>query len=53
MILVASPSASKGRASVFSETRPEPITDVPCRKPTDGLVKKNLTVSGSTISLPL
>ena len=53
MILVASPSASKGSARVLSDTRPEPITDVPCRKPTDGLVKKNFTVSGSTTSLPL
>src|SRR2546423_1755807 len=43
MILVASPSASSGRASVFSDTRPEPITEVPCRKPTEGLVKVNLT----------
>ncbi len=37
----------------MSETRPEPMTDVPCRKPTEGLVKKNFTVSGSTTSLRL
>ena len=48
---VASPSSSKGRSSVAGETRPEPITEVPCRKPGEGFLKKNFTVSGSTTSL--
>ena len=42
-----------GSASVFSDTRPEPMTEVPCRKPTEGLVKVNFTVSGSITSLAL
>ncbi|MNL49263.1 hypothetical protein D3C87_1721830 [compost metagenome] len=51
MIFVASPSCSKGSARVESETMPEPITDVPCRKPGEGFLKVNFTVSGSMTSL--
>jgi hypothetical protein len=36
MMRVASPSSSKGRSSVAGETRPEPITEVPWRKPGEG-----------------
>ncbi len=51
MMFGAEPSSSKRRARVARDTRPEPITEVPCRKPGEGFLKVNFTVWASMTSL--